>query len=880
MANAMILKEYLVSLGVQDNMTPKLRSAFNNGVKMSRQFSKGLAVAGTAAAGLLIAANTGIAKFVTGLVRADDEINRFAAEMGKSREEAHRLHMTLNAMGHTLEEIQASPELTRQFRRLQEDAAAVQLPDMSEGLEQVRGIQTEFLRFRQAGANAIQWVGHYLLKYLAQPMEKFQEAFSGLNDNLLANIPEWSKRIASVMASVVQITMAIVHGGALIFRTVKNIFDMIPSEILILTGVLTAFAAFIRAGPIGKLILIFTVLMLLVEDFFTFLDGGEALLGGLWRFLSGMFDGLTDSGEDALKFIKEDLLPGILNAIITFFPILVSKAMEFVEPLIESAVQAVEGIISVIVENIPLLVQMLGVVANTILSALLDLLPRLVNIGAELLVSIINGIVEMIPELVTVLLDIVGTLIQTLVEAIPLILEAGINLIISLVGGIQSAIPVLLEAVISIVGTLLQLIAESFPKIIEAGIEMILSLVMGLVSMLPEFYKTILGLIPTAVEMLMENLPLILDAAINIVLSLIDGLVSMLPDLIDTVIGLVIGLVNAIVNMLPRIIQMGIELVMSLIRGILDALPRIIRAIIDLVMSLVNAIVENLPLLIRAGIDLILSLIRGIVDATPQIIKAIVELIPMLVETIVELLPLLIEAGIQLIIALIAGIIEAIPDLLAAIPEIISAVLDGLSMLPSMLWDVGKSLVTSLWEGILSMGSWLGDKVSGFVNNIPLIGGLLGGNNNNAADALPGHAEGGIFNKPHVATFAEDGPEAIVPLTKPNRAREVLGGVAKFFGGGQKSGDDNGAIKGIVENLHAATKVLSDVATMLSTMDKGLNQGTCYQTSNVTYNYNTFDMKSNYKINDTSGKPQSVATAVDRTKQMQMRNLQGILSTA
>lgn len=36
---------------------------------------------------------------------------------------------------------------------------------------------------------------------------------------------------------------------------------------------------------------------------------------------------------------------------------------------------------------------------------------------------------------------------------------------------------------------------------------------------------------------------------------------------------------------------------------------------------------------------------------------------------------------------------------------------------------------------------------------------------------LPGHAEGGIFDTPHIARFAEDGPEAVVPL---NGSREAL----------------------------------------------------------------------------------------------------------
>lgn len=39
-----------------------------------------------------------------------------------------------------------------------------------------------------------------------------------------------------------------------------------------------------------------------------------------------------------------------------------------------------------------------------------------------------------------------------------------------------------------------------------------------------------------------------------------------------------------------------------------------------------------------------------------------------------------------------------------------------------------------------------------------------------ASTGMPGHAEGGIFDKPHVAWFAEDGPEAAIPLDGSSNA--------------------------------------------------------------------------------------------------------------
>ncbi|MCL1999700.1 MAG: hypothetical protein FWG65_13155 [Turicibacter sp.] len=68
------------------------------------------------------------------------------------------------------------------------------------------------------------------------------------------------------------------------------------------------------------------------------------------------------------------------------------------------------------------------------------------------------------------------------------------------------------------------------------------------------------------------------------------------------------------------------------------------------------------------------------------------------------------------------------------------------------------------------------------------IGGRLfgGGFSSNASLELDGHADGGIFDREHIARFAEGNqPEAIIPLSKPDRVREILCNVADFLGRGQ-----------------------------------------------------------------------------------------------
>ncbi|MCL1999703.1 MAG: hypothetical protein FWG65_13170 [Turicibacter sp.] len=284
MTNASIMKEYLVALGIKDNFSPALDKSMKNASSKMQGLAKGVKTASLAFAGLFIAANKCIAHFLGGLVKTDETIGKLAESMEISKEEAHKTHFALQAMGRSLEEIQANPTLLAQFEQLKADSAKIGIPDMSEGLAQVQAIQGEWARLKNTASQALQWVGHHLLKYLQKPMEKLRETFANFNAKLIDKLPVWTKRIAAVMNLVVHMTTAFLRGGVVVFNMLKRIFDMIPSEVKVLTGVFGAFVAFLKTGPIGKLMTLFSVLLLLLDDFFTYLDGGSRFWVHFGRF--------------------------------------------------------------------------------------------------------------------------------------------------------------------------------------------------------------------------------------------------------------------------------------------------------------------------------------------------------------------------------------------------------------------------------------------------------------------------------------------------------------------------------------------------------------------------------------------------------------------
>ena len=152
--------------------------------------------------------------------------------------------------------------------------------------------------------------------------------------------------------------------------------------------------------------------------------------------------------------------------------------------------------------------------------------------------------------------------------------------------------------------------------------------------------------------------------------------------------------------------------------------------------------------------------------------------------------------------------------------------------------------------------SGIGEKI-GSVKNF-----VFGGSSEN------GYAEGGLVTQHQVAEIAEGNqPELIVPLTKKDRAKQLL----------QRGADYLGLSRFQPKQLQKAKGFMEQAANNMAKLQTGLT-ATTYQTTNQNVSNQYFiDMTSKYTIHDTSGKPQSTAKAVDRTVQKRIRNLQGAL---
>lgn len=154
------------------------------------------------------------------------------------------------------------------------------------------------------------------------------------------------------------------------------------------------------------------------------------------------------------------------------------------------------------------------VIGNTVgglVSMIMENLPKLIQVGLDMVMAIGGAIVDNLPIIIDGAVQIVMTLLQGLIEALPQITEGALQLVLALVNGI----------------------IENLPQLIEAAIQMIVTLAVGIGEALPELIPAIIDAVILIVDTLINNMDQILDAAFKIIEGLAQGLLNALPKLIE-----------------------------------------------------------------------------------------------------------------------------------------------------------------------------------------------------------------------------------------------------------------------------------------------------------------------------------------------------------
>lgn len=268
----------------------------------------------------LIVAIKKVGEYLNKLANEDIEYEKLSRQLWTTKEIAKEVSQALDLLGASMEDLWLSPTLLKQFNQLRQDASQMRLsPEFSENLEIVQGLGLEFKRFKQLLSMLFQWIGHYILEYLAGPLAEVKGDMSDLNGWLIQHIPKVAKvigtliggflRLIFVVGKIIWMFWKVISPVWKFFKLLGSVFDIIDKAPDKVEKTAKRIMAWIIAMTAP-----FLLVIAIIDDFLTYLRGGKSVIGDI-------IDSFTGDGSEAIEKIKQkfEFLKLVFGLGISFF---------------------------------------------------------------------------------------------------------------------------------------------------------------------------------------------------------------------------------------------------------------------------------------------------------------------------------------------------------------------------------------------------------------------------------------------------------------------------------------------------------------------------------------------------------------------------------
>ncbi len=279
------------------------KNLLNNGGKFISQFASNAIISFaliTTSVATVIASMVKLYSYLDNLAKKEIEYEKLSRQLWTTKENAKEIDTSLKALGATMQDLWFSPTLLKQFNQLRQDSKDLKLPpEFNENLKTVQGISLEFKRFKQLLSLFFQWVGNYILKYCAGPLNDIKNSAKGFNNWLKNSIPEIAKVLGTLIGILARILLFLGKIFAFVINVIaipiklflklieiiKNGFDKLPDPI----------------KKVIKAIMLITNPILfiigLIDDLLTYFRGGKSVIGSF-------IDNIKDKAKNAGEVIK------------------------------------------------------------------------------------------------------------------------------------------------------------------------------------------------------------------------------------------------------------------------------------------------------------------------------------------------------------------------------------------------------------------------------------------------------------------------------------------------------------------------------------------------------------------------------------------------
>jgi len=301
---------------------------------------------------------------------------------------------------------------------------------------------------------------------------------------------------------------------------------------------------------------------------------GDFLLPIFERVANVLTGSVMPAFSDFLISVRDNGLAETLKA--TF-----ESISEMRQNFMDAMLKALPGIIDAIVAFIPIIVANWAAMMTSLISAIAAALPQLIEGAITFFMAFIDALVAVLPVIISAIVEAIPLIVEALVDTLPILVEGAITLFMGIVEGLLKILPALIKAVVALIPVIITALLSVLPELITGAIQLFLGIVTGLIEALPQIITAIIDSIPLFIDAIVGALPQLIQGAIALFLGIVTGLIIAIPQIIGAIIGSMPKIIGAIIGAIPQFVQAGFQLIGGLIAGIVGAIPQLIAAIVN-----------------------------------------------------------------------------------------------------------------------------------------------------------------------------------------------------------------------------------------------------------------------------------------------------------
>lgn len=219
-----------------------------------------------------------------------------------------------------------------------------------------------------------------------------------------------------------------------------------------------------------------------------------AVARGVGEVIEAIDTILESKGLGGISTVISNIGKGLEGGLKDFADILIGLFTDFdgtLEKLIDTAKEKIpeilQSMITYVRENLPVLMENLGLIVTSITNLITENIPLLIELGVTIVESLVQGIIQNMSAQQTAGHNLIFTLIDSLLANLDRLIIVGIDLILAILMGIIEAIPILLAKIPQIINDFVMALTspEVVEKLIVAAFQLMFALAKGLIEAIP-----------------------------------------------------------------------------------------------------------------------------------------------------------------------------------------------------------------------------------------------------------------------------------------------------------------------------------------------------------------------------------------------------------